>query len=420
MTKKLRRKFILITMISVVCVLAIIITAINIVNYAKVTTYADEVLNVLYENDGRFYLYDGDTDFAPDDTQSTVGGKVLKPFQPTHGMNEETPYETRYFTVYYENSQIIADVRNIAAVSAEQAEALAEQAIESGKSKGYIGVYRYLVADDGGMVIFVDCARQTDTADSFLKASLLISAIGIVAVFILVFLLSSYAVKPIAESYEKQKRFITDASHELKTPLTIISANNELIELTAGETQATEAISKQVARMTEMVKNLTALARLDETDNLVRRAEFSMTDMLADISSVFRSAIENGGRSFNENIEPGMTVNGDERLLRQAISIVFENAAKYALTQVTLNAAATGRNIIIELSNDADAVAQGNLDRCFERFYRTDEARASTVTGNGIGLSIAKSAVELHGGTISATGAEGNIFKIKITLQAAK
>ncbi len=421
MIKKLRRKFIVIAMLSLFCVLAIIMTAINVINYTKITTYADDVLAVLYSNDGRFPMPDNQTQPTPEEpVQGEQPNAPQEPFKPSHGMNEETPYETRYFTVRYEADEVKTDVRNIAAVSSEEAISLADNVIEKGKSKGYMGVYRYLKADDDSIVIFVDCARQKQTANNFLKASLLISGIGIAAVFILVFIISKFAVKPIAESYEKQKRFITDASHELKTPLTIISANNELIELTAGETQASQAISKQVVRMTAMVKNLTALARLDESDKLVQRSDFSLSDTLIDMTALFRPSIESGNRTLNEDIAKGLTVNGDETLIRQALSIILENAVKYAKTYVNLKAYLAGKNVTIEFSNDADNVTEGNLDRCFERFYRTDEARASTVAGNGIGLSIAKSIVELHGGTITATGLPNNVFEIKLNLKAVK
>ncbi len=421
MIKKLRRKFIVIAMLSLFCVLAIIMTAINVINYTKITTYADDVLAVLYSNDGRFPMPDNQMQPTPEEpVQGEQPNAPQEPFKPSHGMNEETPYETRYFTVRYEVDEIKTDVRNIAAVSSEEAISLADKVIEKGKSKGYMRVYRYLKADDDSIVIFVDCARQKETANNFLKASLLISGIGIAAVFILVFIISKFAVKPIAESYEKQKRFITDASHELKTPLTIISANNELIELTAGETQASQAISKQVVRMTAMVKNLTALARLDETDKLVQRSDFSLSDTLIDMTALFRPSIESGNRTLNKDTAKDLTVNGDETLIRQALSIILENAVKYAKTYVNLKAYLAGKNVTIEFSNDADNVTEGNLDRCFERFYRTDEARASTVAGNGIGLSIAKSIVELHGGTITATGLPNNVFEIKLNLKAVK
>ncbi|MGN1097122.1 MAG: sensor histidine kinase [Christensenellales bacterium] len=414
MLKKLQRKFILIAMLSVFGVLAVIMAALNIVNFVGIQTYADNLLNILYENGGTFSPFRANGSEREDPPLQSD-----KP-TPPHGMNEETPYETRYFTVRYSGEEITIDVENIAAVSSERAAELASQAIAGKKTKGYIDIYRFLVADDGNFVLFVDCAKQKQTANDFLESSLLISFIGLAAVFILVLFLSKRAVKPIADSYERQKQFITDASHELKTPLTIISANNELTELTVGETQSTQVISKQVARMTSMVKNLTALARLDETDKLLQKEDFSLSETLTDLCTLFLPTVESCGKTFENRTEQNLFVCGDEKQIRQALSIIFDNATKYAKTYIVLKAERAGRHINIVLENDADSVKEGNLDRCFERFYRTDEARASSVPGNGIGLSIAKSIIDLHGGKITAKGLKDNIFRIEIMLPAVK
>lgn len=429
MIKKLRAKFILVTMLSVFCVLAVIMTAINVVNYGKVASYADSVLDVLYAGGGSFQnsaqpvpggetkpddnldeKTDDDDDDDDDDDES----------KPIPGMNRETPYETRYFTVKFGDTGAVADVGSIAAVSGERAVKLAAQAANKRTNRGYIGIYRYYVADDGQFVLFVDCARQKDTADTFFATSMWISGVGLVAVFVLILFLSKLAVRPIAESYEKQKRFITDASHELKTPLTIISANNELTELTDGETQYTAAIAAQVERMTAMVKNLTALARLDETEKLSQKTEFSLSEALSGTVDSFRAAIGKDGRTLSTDIDDGLKICGDETLVRQAFSIVLENAAKYAISRVTLTAKRVGKNAVIECANDADGVKAGDMNRCFERFYRSDEARASKVHGNGVGLSIAKSIVELHDGKVSAYGSADGVFTIRMTFKSTR
>ena len=429
MIKKLRRKFIIVTMLAVFCVLAIIMTAINAVNYGKVASYADSVLDVLYAGNGSFINsaqhVPGDNGVKPDekpvdDDDDDDEDDDDDDRKPSPGMNRETPYETRYFTVKFGATGATADVKNIAAVSGERAVKMAVQASEKRAAHGYIGIYRYYVADNGAFVLFVDCARQRSTADSFFFTSLWISGAGLVAVFVLILFLSKLAVKPIAESYEKQKRFITDASHELKTPLTIISANNELAELTGGETQYTATIAAQVDRMTAMVKNLTALARLDETEKLSQKTEFSLSDALISTADSFRTAIEKNDRKFTVDVADGLGMIGDETLVRQSLSIVLENAAKYALTQVSFTAKHVGKNAVIECVNDADGVEQGDMSRCFERFYRSGEARASKVHGNGVGLSIAKSIVELHGGEVSAFGKENGVFVIRIVFRALK
>ena len=276
------------------------------------------------------------------------------------------------------------------------------------------------MADDGSFVLFVDCARQIDTAENFLYASLGISAAGLLAVFVFSLFFSSLAVKPIAESYEKQKRFVTDASHELKTPLTIISANNELSELSYGETQESRNIDKQVKRMTAMVKNLTALSRLDEKEKLTEKTDVSITDTLKDMVEMFRPSLEKDNRTFHADIGENCTTRGDEALLRQAFSTIFENAAKYALTKTELSVSLSKNDVTIVLKNDAADLPQGNLDRCFERFFRSEGARASAVPGDGIGLSVVKEIVSLHGGTVHARGEAGGVFAVSVTLRRPK
>lgn len=392
-------------MTSVFCVLAAILIALNAVNYIKIARDADGVLNLLYQNGGRFPL-------------PHVGEYSDTLSNASFSISEETPYETRYFTVrFVENGAIISDVKNIAAIGAEAAVELAQNVANSKKTSGYSGFYRYLSADDGHFVLFVDCTRQITTANEFLVAGLIISGIGLLAVFILCLLLSGLAVRPIAEGYERQKRFITDAGHELKTPLTIISANNELVEMSFGETQETRGIAKQVERMNAMVKNLTLLAKIGETNALPEKCEFSLSGALLDTADIFRPSLEAGGRTFNKCVADDMRINGDEQLIRRVFSIIFDNAAKYARLYINLNAFKEGRNVVIELENDADGIKDGKLDCCFERFYRGEYARASSVGGNGIGLSAAKAIIDMHGGEITASGLSG-AFKIKITLKA--
>lgn len=433
MIKKLRRKFIIVTMISVSLVLTVIMSAVNVVNRAKISSYADNVLNVLYENGGTFSLPEpsappGNND-VPDTGETLRSADDNRPEEPENrkdppkkpdGMNEETPYETRYFTVRFTDTETKTDVNNIAAVGEEKAVSLAEEAIGKHKTNGYIGIYRYLVADDGSFVLFVDCARQIDTAENFLYASLGISAAGLLAVFVFSLFFSSLAVKPIAESYEKQKRFVTDASHELKTPLTIISANNELSELSYGETQESRNIDKQVKRMTAMVKNLTALSRLDEKEKLTEKTDVSITDTLKDMVEMFRPSLEKDNRTFHADIGENCTTRGDEALLRQAFSTIFENAAKYALTKTELSVSLSKNDVTIVLKNDAADLPQGNLDRCFERFFRSEGARASAVPGDGIELSVVKAIVSLHGGTVHARGEAGGVFAVSVTLRRSK
>lgn len=409
MIKKLKIRFIAVSISSVIIVLGVILLVVNLLNFAAVRNYSDDILTILANNGGMFspkFTPDepfGGDDFGAGDKKNDFGNIKI---------NEETPHETRYFSVRFQGEQIFANTAKISAISDDIAISLAEEVKEKGNLRGYIGNFRYLSAENGCLIVFVDCTRQLSTAKAFLKTSIFVGALALLCIFILIVVLSKRAVAPIAESYERQKRFITDAGHELKTPLTIISANNELTELLSGETDNTRAISKQVDKMTHMVKDMTLLAKIGEQKPAF--TGFSLTDALNDLIEGFAPALTAQNKKFDCKSDE-ICVKGDEGLIRRMISVVLDNACKYSLTFTSVILKKEVKNAILTVSNDAEGVENGNLNRCFERFYRSDFARGSMVEGSGIGLSIASEIARLHGGNAQAVGSDG-VFTIKITL----
>ena len=400
MIKKLRIRFVIVAMTSVIIVLGIIMFITNIVSYSKVTDSADSILTLLAQNDGKF----------------SSPPFVQKPNGP---MGIETPYETRFFSIkYYKNGMVTADTHQIAAVDELSAIEMGNKVLMSGKANDFEEEYRYLISEKEmyTLVIFMDCTRQLETANNFLKSSMLVSIGALVGVFILLVIFSKPLVLPIAKSYERQKRFITDASHELKTPLTIISANNELIEMENGESESTRAIEKQVNRLTTLVKNLISLSKIDESERLNSAKNFSLSDALIDVCENFKVAFRNSNKYFTYDVEEGIDYFGDENLIRQLINILLDNANKYSLTKVNVNLEKVGNKINIVVTNDSKEVEERNLKEYFERFYRSQMSRSSDVEGSGIGLSLAKEIVTLHKGEISAYGIDTNTFQIKIEL----
>ncbi len=405
MIEKIRWRFVAIAMGSLFVVMLISIGGENAFNFKTVNDYSDTVLSSLAQNGGIFVAFTG----GPN------GDKPLR----TDEMTVETQYETRYFTVSYNKAAnvVVVDTTHIASVDAETACQYANEALSGNKNKGYSGTYRYLVHevdDNTVMVLFVDNYRQLAIAQEFLHISVLIALAVFIGVFILVMLLSKKTVQPIAESYEKQKRFITDASHELKTPLTIISANNEIIEMDYGENESTRSIAKQVSRMADMTKNLTMLAKIDESDVLKEKTRFVLSDTVADVTQPYLSLAEAKGMTLTSNVEDKIDFVGDERLIRQMLSLILDNAVKYGKNNIVISLKRNKKDINLQIKNDTESVEQGNLDKYFDRFFRSDETRASGVEGSGIGLSIVKEIVGLHKGRITATG-RGNEFIIDIS-----
>lgn len=406
MIRRLRRKFIVITMCSILIVLGGIIGGINIANYISINQRADERLSLLAENQGRFPRQGGEPE--------------KKPLPPD--MSPEAPFETRYFTVVLdgENKAVSADIGRIAAVSRQTAEEYAAALHEKGKTEGFKGQYKYraVTAEEGTMYVFLDCGRELSTFYSFLAMSILISVSGLLLVFVLVLFFSRLAVRPFAESFEKQKRFITDASHEIKTPLTIIDANTEVLEIENGENEWTEGIKGQVRRLAALTEKLVFLSRMDEEHTKLQTEEFSISDAASETVQSFEAVAEMRGRELKAEIPQGIMYWGDEAMIRQMLSLLLDNAVKYSDEKgvIELCLRKPDKHVEIILRNTVTEIRQGNLDILFERFYRPDSSRNSETGGYGIGLSAAKAIVTAHKGKIHARSEDGRSIEFRIVL----
>lgn len=401
MIKKLQRNFILIALLSVFLVLGTIMICINVTNHINVTKYADDLLLYIAQN-----------------TKDEIHMQENVESDNTNG-NSIAILEVRYFSVRYNKPDGTYKINtNLIDVEVKEALEFCKQAMAKKENKGYIASYRYLRVDNSETVqlIFVDCTRQMDMVRQFMIISLIISIVGFVAIGIIALILSKRVIAPIVAGYERQKRFITDASHELKTPLTIISANTELLEIELGSNELTLSITKQVARLTTMTNNLTLLARLDEGTMSVKKELFSLSDAIEDIASSFERTAIAQGKKFVIDIKSPIEYLGNETFMRQAINTLLDNALKYSVSEIKLSAAYNRTKIVINLFNDANNVPVGNLEKCFERFYRADNVRADGIEGSGIGLSMAREIVTQHKGKIIAYSQTGNDFNIKVVL----
>lgn len=406
MIKRLRRKFIVITMCSILVVLGGIIGGINLANYISINQRADEKLALLTDNKGQF---------------PRQGEEPEKKPLPA-GMSPEAPFETRYFTVVLnaENEAVATDIGRIAAISSQTAEEYAAALSEKGKLEGFKGQYKYraVPVDEGVMYVFLDCGRELSTFYSFLGMSVLISISGLLLVFVLVLFFSRLAVGPVAESYEKQKRFITDASHEIKTPLTIIDANAEVLEMEHGENEWTEGIKNQVRRLAALTEKLVFLSRMDEEHAKLQMTEFSISDAAEETAQSFEAVAETRGKELQTEVAPGISFYGDEAMLRQMLSLLLDNAVKYSGENgvIKLCLRKSDKHVEVTLWNTVPEIRQGNLDVLFERFYRPDSSRNSELGGYGIGLSAAKAIVTAHKGKIHARSGDGRSIEFRVVL----
>lgn len=419
MIKNLRKRFIFAAMASTFGVLFVIMSILNIANYARMVSRADDTLSELVGNNGQFdrrdFLKEKVKTNADSQPPDKPDGKSNDKFSP------ETPFQTRYFSVVVSDGAVESySLDNIAAVDESEAESYALKILGDGSDSGFTDIYRYRVADceDGTRIIFVDCRQELESFRNTLVYSVGVSLLGFLAVFMLVLFWSKKIFKPVAESYSKQKRFITDASHEIKTPLTIIDANTEVIEMVNGESEWTKNTRDQVKRLTALTNQMVALSRLDENPEPKEKAKFDLSDVAYEVIDHFSSLSEVRGKKISADIEDGIKYVGDENSIRQLISILVDNAMKYAVesADISISLKRDGRKVKFVLKNLTDGMEEGSQDILFERFYRPDSSRNSETGGSGIGLSLAKSIVESYKGRITARCDGDGYITFQVTL----
>ncbi|MRI81685.1 GHKL domain-containing protein [Aerococcaceae bacterium DSM 109653] len=395
MIEKLRHKFIYTTMASVFVVMGVILVILNVVNYTSATQRADEILTVLSENQGEFpeLLRTGPPEF------SLPNG--------VPNLNAEVPFETRFFKVTLSDNGDVKriDTSRISSIDSETAMTYAETVYASDELKGYVDDYRFWSVEQSNgdyLVLFVDNFRELTTFRNFLFSSVLIGIASLTMIALLVIYSSKRIVAPVQENLDRQKQFITDAGHEIKTPLTIISANNDVQELLEGKTEWTESTRKQIIRLDGLVEDMLSLARIDEGNFQHEMQTLDFSHLVEQTSQAFKLINEQQGRRFTIQIEPALTVKADEKALEKVCAILLDNATKYVSEQgeISLTLKREKKKAVLNVMNTVEEMPE-NLERLFDRFYRENQSRTQSTGGYGIGLSLAQAIVEQHEGKIS-------------------
>ena len=411
MIRTLRIKLIIATMLSLLLVLTIICGTVGILNYKKIITDADSILAILEENDGNFPIgKHSENDFSLTDGPPK-GNRLFSP---------ELPYESRYFSVFFteDGTAVSVNTGKIAAVDTQTAIAYGQSVFDSGTTHGFVGDYRYTTYSSGNEVhiIFLDYGREMSSFRTFLVTSAGVCIVGLAAVMLLLIFLSGRIVKPFSENYEKQKRFITDAGHELKTPLTIIDAAIDVLEMDIGENEWLSDIQAQTKRLTQLTNSLIQLSRMEELPQ-VEKIEFPLSDVVEETVETFQALAKSGNKILSRKIQPMLSMNGDEKAIRQLITILMDNAVKYTDEGGRIELALEKQKNAIQLSvfNTVSHISRENLPKLFDRFYRTDQSRNSKTGGYGLGLSIASAIVAAHKGKIWATTQDERSLLIMVT-----
>lgn len=392
MMRTLRKKFIFFAMAAVTVLLLILMLSINGLAWIMFERQSDEMMSMLINSGGNF-MQTGPRDES----------RQLPP--PGRDMMRSA----RFFTVYLDDTgaALFANVDEIFFVNIDEAIEYANQAINTGTSSGRVDRYKYSIeeTEDGLKIYFLDMTRELLTMQTLLRVSAIIAAGSWLIVLLFVVLLSGNVVQPIIAGIEKQKQFITNAGHELKTPLAIIQSNNDAMSLIHGENKYNRNIKEQVTRLSGLTANLLMQAKLDEEVEL-KKEPLNISELAESVLAPYRDSAETAGLSFTASITPDVQMNTNREAFTQLLNILMDNAMKYTDAEGSINFTLfkeSGR-IFIEEENNCSTEIDSDPEKLFERFYRADSARTQTdrQSGYGIGLSAARSICEALGGKLTA------------------
>lgn len=412
MLKRLQRKFVAIAILALITIVFVELFSVNLVNVYQRDSDSKSILYLIAQNDG----------VLPNTAADESFGAFWNPFARTQ-ITVETPYATRYFVVKIRNG-LVTDIstKNIASVSDDMAFNYAAKVYAGEPGFGFLDIYRYYFVKDSttgkSIIVFLDFERELEETFALASISFLVGVIFVILLSFPVYLLTRSALAPVRRSIEKQKQFITDAGHELKTPLAIISADADVLEMCEGENEWVSSIKSQTVRMNTLVRNLVALSKLDEMTSDTEHIEFNVSEAVLDTALNFEPMAKSKQLSFTLDVAPDLMFKGNEGEIRQLVSLLCDNALKYTNDggEIKISLFKSGKTLTLDAFNTCESVDREKLPHLFDRFYRADPARARETGGYGIGLSIAKAIVERHKGKISAATADGKSILFHITL----
>ena len=409
MIEKIRRNFILFSMLALSSALICVVGAINLA--LRANTYAElrETLSFLSRFSGP----------PPDDAVSEWAGRSR------HRWNVLS--EARYFVVIYREGRdaLVRSELQVDSLTEEDLLALASRADAVDESAHWLDGYLYQAILRNGelrAIVFLNCETKLQSMRTLLRFSVLACLLAIAFAFIVLMTVSQHIVLPLTENVARMQRFITDASHELKTPLTVISANTDVLALDQPDNPWIRSTRKQIGILRSMVDEMLYLTRVEEKDAPLSMRRLNLTPLFRDCADPYIAMAEFAGQHLLLDVETDVYVQGDEAALGRLMSVLLDNALKYAEKETDIRARCLvrGRHACIETENALETpLTPEQLRRLFDRFYRADESREKSGHGGyGIGLAIASAVAEKHGGRMEAKMQEGRLL-IRCLLPAA-
>lgn len=408
MLKMLRLRFILSAMGAFGFVMFVLVIGINLLNSSVTTARQDETIAGIMEYE------------QMKEVQSADDIPMISEMPWSDG--PEADFTTRFFVVHCDlaGNLVKTSRDHISSMDYDTIRQYTEEIVSNGSVKGYHGEYRYQVRTDesGCLIVFLNVSGSQRFVKSLFRISVIIAVASLFSVFLLILFFSGKAIRPYVRNMERQKQFITDAGHELKTPLTSISTSADILSMEYEDDEWIENIQKQAVRLTHLVNNLVALSRFDEMTPLPEKTEVSVSDAAWETAESFLALAAAEGKSYVQHIEEDLKLWGDQNALQQLLSILLDNAVRYSKEggEIRLDIYRKHNRIYMEVFNTCEIQDITDLNRVFDRFYRLDESRSVNTGGSGIGLSMAQAIAEAHGGKIKVYSQDGKSILFKVII----
>ena len=394
MFKQLQKSFVKSAMLSFTAVLLAVLVAVNIVNYRQTVDQVDRLTTMLVNNDGTF-------PDAPDDK----GPKE----HPEHGMpkgmefRKDDQMATRYAVVRVANDTVQSvDRTHLVSLDEEALKELGLRIAQGTATKGWEGSLRYQVAktDAGTMVVLVDANRETQQVSRLMMVTGAVFVLCLAVVYVLVRLASKRAIRPFVENVERQQQFIANASHEIKTPLAVLSANTDLLAMMGTEAKFVDSNKRQIKRLNSLVEQMLILSRYDEGEAAATKEEVDLVAVTKTIVEEILPVLNEKGLQVEFTGEAQTIVTTNKSAMTELIRILLDNAMKYTVGEPVITVEAKRNQLAI--GNETEPMTKEQVSQIFDRFYRVDSSRNRTTGGSGLGLSIAQKIAETNNVQLTA------------------
>ena len=389
MFKQLQKSFVKSAMLSFTAVLLVVLVAVNVVNYRQTVNQVDRLVTMLVDNDGTF----------PDASEGGMGPKE----HPEHGMpkgmefRKDDQMATRYAVVRVANNAVQSvDRTHLVSLDEEALKELGLRIAQGTSTKGWEGSLRYQVAktDAGAMVVLVDANKETQQISRLMMVTGAVFILCLAVVYVLVRLVSKRAIRPFVENVERQQQFIANASHEIKTPLAVLSANTDLLAMMGTEAKFVDSNKRQIKRLNSLVEQMLILSRYDEGEATATKEEVDLVAVTKDIVEEILPVLNEKGLQVEFTGEAQTIITTNKSAMTELIRILLDNAMKYTVGKPVITIEAKRNQLAI--GNETEPMTKEQVSQIFDRFYRVDSSRNRTTGGSGLGLSIAQKIAETN------------------------